>query len=44
MSGRIPEMSYNKCVRVDQGSPVGLWDDGAILAIIMAEEVEIEIE
>jgi len=24
---------------VDQGSPVGLWDDGAILAIIMAEEV-----
>jgi len=24
---------------VDQGSPVGLWDGGAILAIIMAEEV-----
>jgi len=26
-------------VEVDQGSPVGLWDGGAILAIIMAEEV-----
>ena len=44
VSAVIPEMSYNQCFRVDQGSPGGLWDGGAILAIIMAEEVEIEIE
>ena len=31
---------HNKCFSVDKGSPVGLWDGGAILAIIMAEEVE----
>ena len=43
VSAVIPEMSCNKCFRVDQGSPVGLWDGGAILAIIIAEEVDIEI-
>ena len=26
--------------RMEAGNPVGLWDDGAVLAIVMVEEVQ----
>ena len=29
---------------MEAGNPVGLWDDGAVLAIVMVEEVQITKE